>query len=217
MSTYTKTLAKLLESMGVSTQWIPIFLTIAFFLSFFLLCPSFAYAYPISENEEVDVDLPPVVSLGDFLKKKGYAKESVCDYRLADICQAASELCVDDDREFYVLVLSVISKESMFDETTVGSAGDTGLMQVVPKWHKARMERLGVDDLSDPIGGLTVGIDYLRELVNGYDCFGDALIHYNGGPSAVTADHPIKSVSEYARDVLIRYYDIEYFLETGNG
>lgn len=176
-----------------------------------------AFAYPVDDDGNLDEEPLPLVWLPDFLKESGYAKKSVCDYRLADICQAASELCCDDNREFYALVLAVISKESMFDETTIGSAGDTGLMQVVPKWHPARMERLGITDLSDPLDGLMVGIDYLRELVNGYGCFGDALIHYNGGPSAVTADHPIKSVSEYVRDVLIRYYDIEYFLETGNG
>ena len=47
------------------------------------------------------------------------------------------------------LLEAIIEHESSGNPNAVGADGDIGLMQVVPKWHKDRMERLGVSDLTD--------------------------------------------------------------------
>lgn len=65
-------------------------------------------------------------------------------------------------------------------------------MQVQPRWHRERMERLGVTDLTDPYSNFLVGLDFLYELVGKYE-LEYALTAYNSGSPGD---------SQYARDVL---------------
>lgn len=76
--------------------------------------------------------------------------------------------------------MAMIEQESSGRADIVNSAGDTGLLQVNPKWHKERMERLGVSDLTDPYSNILVAADYLAELFSEND--GDiylVLMKYN--------------------------------------
>ena len=80
----------------------------------------------------------------------------------------------------YALALAVIEKESGF-ENIVGDDGESsGDMQVQEKWHRNRMERLGVTDLMDPFTNFRVGCDYLAELLDKYPTE-EALTAYNSG------------------------------------
>ena len=96
----------------------------------------------------------------------------------------------------YELAMAVVWQETDF-RNIVGDGGDSiGYMQIQPKWHRERMERLGVSDLIDPAGNFRVGCDFLRELLDRYD--GDvaaALVAYNQGSYKGT-------VTEYASAVL---------------
>ena len=95
------------------------------------------------------------------------------------------------------LVMAVIQKESTFDAAAVGDSGDSaGLMQVQERWHRERMERLGVSDLLDPYQNTLVGIDYLAELLTQYPV-SDALTAYNSGSpgESVYADTVLKNLS----------------------
>lgn len=101
------------------------------------------------------------------------------------------------------VVISVIARESSFRPGVMGDGGESyGLMQIKKKWHKARMERLGVTDLLDPYQNVTVGIDLLAELLRYKDNLEWALMCYNGGYSY--ADKRIKSgnISDYAKGVI---------------
>ena len=92
----------------------------------------------------------------------------------------------------YELALAMIWQETDF-RNVVGDGGESyGYMQVQPKWHGERMERLGVTDLSDPYGNFLVGLDFLAELLEKHELT-DALTKYNSGK---TGD------SQYARNVL---------------
>lgn len=74
------------------------------------------------------------------------------------------------------------------------NSGCSGLMQVSVRWHKDRMERLGVKDIYDAQGNIRVAADYLHELFGIYD--GDlykVLMAYNGDTS--------KGVSNYAKEI----------------
>lgn len=53
-------------------------------------------------------------------------------------------------------------------------------MQIQEQWHRDRMERLGVTDLTDPLGNFRVGCDYLAELMGRYS-LEEALTAYNSG------------------------------------
>ena len=80
------------------------------------------------------------------------------------------------------LVLAVIEIESSFNEKAVSSVGAKGLMQIIPKYHTDRMNRLKCTDLFDPKQNVTVGVDFLAELIeknNGN--LNKALTAYNFG------------------------------------
>ena len=95
------------------------------------------------------------------------------------------------------IVMAMIERESDYNIACMGDGGDSyGLMQIQPKWHSKRMDKLGCTDLLDPYQNVTVGIDYLAELLDRYD--GDmakALVAYNQG-------HYKSTITAYAKGVL---------------
>lgn len=94
------------------------------------------------------------------------------------------------------IVMAMIDRESRYNADNMGDNGNSyGLMQIQPRWHSKRMERLGCNDLLDPYQNVTVGIDYLCELLNRYGDVAKALVAYNQGSYKGT-------VTEYAKAVL---------------
>lgn len=92
----------------------------------------------------------------------------------------------------YELALAVVWKETNFCNV-VGDGGESyGYMQIQPKWHGERMQRLGVEDLMDPKDNFRVGCDYLAQLLGEYE-LPQALTAYNSG----SPGH-----SDYADDVM---------------
>ena len=92
----------------------------------------------------------------------------------------------------YELALAVIWQETDF-RNVIGDGGESaGYMQVQEKWHRDRMERLGVTDLLDPYGNFMVGLDFLAELLETHELT-DALTRYNSGRTGN---------SQYAQSVL---------------
>lgn len=95
------------------------------------------------------------------------------------------------------IIMAMAYRESGFNANAIGDGGDSfGLLQIQPRWHYARMERLGCTDLLDPFQNVTVAVDYLAEQIDRYD--GDvakALVAYNQG-------HFKETVTDYALSVL---------------
>lgn len=92
-------------------------------------------------------------------------------------------LCEDYHIEPAV-VMAMIHRESKFQADAVGDNGESfGLMQVQPKWHYRRMVDLGCTDLMNPIENVTVGVDYLAELIERGNGLEWALAAYNAGAS----------------------------------
>lgn len=101
------------------------------------------------------------------------------------------------------LVMAMIRAESTYNPNCIGDGGDSlGLMQIQPKWHQWRMDKLDCPDLMDPYQNVTVAIDILT----GFYATGKSdewiLMAYNGG--AVYADRKAGNgeVSDYAVRVL---------------
>lgn len=91
--------------------------------------------------------------------------------------QIAEQYGLDPD-----IVNAIIKIESNGNPQAVGDDGESiGLMQIQPKWHKARIDRLGITDLKDPKQNLTVGCDILAELLDTYGNYNMALAAYNTG------------------------------------
>lgn len=95
------------------------------------------------------------------------------------------------------IIMAMAYCESSFNANAIGDDGDSfGLLQVQPRWHYARMQKLGCPDLLDPFQNVTVAVDYLAEKL---DCHGGdvakALTAYNKG-------HYPGYVTDYALAVL---------------
>lgn len=106
----------------------------------------------------------------------------------------------DIDKE---LVLAIVWKESRCDASALGSSNDSGLMQVVPRWHGDRIERLGITDLFDPAQNLLLGVDLLVSLGAKTDPR-KALATYNGGPARPAVSY------RYADHVLDIYSNMKH-------
>ena len=115
--------------------------------------------------------------------------------RIFDICEAYE---IEPE-----LVIAMIGKESAYNASVVGDRGRSiGLMQVQPRWHKDRMERLGCLDLLDPVGNVNVAVDYLAELLRKGKGLEWALMAYNGGPNYANEMVYEGLVSDYVREIL---------------
>lgn len=80
------------------------------------------------------------------------------------------------------VIKALIAEESGWLSSAEGDDGNSvGLMQVQERWHKARMQRLGVTNLYDPRQNITVGCDILADLLGKYGNYKDALSVYNSG------------------------------------
>ncbi len=106
------------------------------------------------------------------------------------------------------LIQAVCFKESSFRPDAV-SDDCIGIMQVSERWHKDRMERLGVTELTDIRGNMTVGVDYLAELFNEYEDAGAALMKYNGDSRLGKLIDGTGDLSEYADEVLALSAEME--------
>lgn len=101
------------------------------------------------------------------------------------------------------LIISMIYRESTYNIEAIGDSGRSlGLMQIQPRWHKDRMNKLGCDDLLDPYQNVMVGTDLMSELLNQRGSVEWALMAYNGGPSYANKMVKAGKVSEYAREII---------------
>lgn len=123
---------------------------------------------------------------------------------------------LDSDLQLYIIeqaethgidpaiIFAMAYKESTYRAGAIGDGGNSfGLLQIQPRWHSARMEKLGCPDLLDPYQNVTVAIDYLYELLNRYEWeMPMALTAYNRG-------HYAGTVTQYAIDVIEKAEEIE--------
>ena len=113
----------------------------------------------------------------------------------ADVRAHVVSLC-DEKGIAPEIIFAMIWRESRYDADAIGDNGRAfGLLQIHPRWHQARMDRLGVTDLLDPIQNVTVGIDLLDELIGIYGDVAPAVVAYNKG-------HYNGAITSYAQDVL---------------
>ena len=105
------------------------------------------------------------------------------------------------------LLMAMIEKESS-GKADAENGGCIGLMQIYEKYHKDRMERLGVKDLTNPFWNIMVGTDYLMELAEKYEDLGVVLMKYNGDSKA-NAYWETGDLSEYAASIIERSAELE--------
>lgn len=111
------------------------------------------------------------------------------------------------------VVMAMIARESSFIADAIGDNGEAfGLLQVQPKWHYERMDKLGVTDLCDPLQNAAVAVDYLAELIDRGNGIEWALRAYNAG--ATGAKNGLGC--DYATEVLENSELLKAGVEIGN-
>ena len=109
----------------------------------------------------------------------------------------------------YELALAVINQETRFTNIVGDNGNSIGYMQIQPRWHGDRMERLGVTDLADPYENFLVGCDYLAEMLGKERGIEWALHAYNGGMSYANKMAKAGKVSKYVENVLDYMNDLK--------
>lgn len=99
------------------------------------------------------------------------------------------------------LLQAIAFRESSY-RPYVTNGDCTGLMQVDPRWHGDRMERLDAEDLLDPEDNMLVAADYLAELFAEYGEADVVLMFYSGNSRAREYSQGIGEMSDYAAEVL---------------
>lgn len=84
-----------------------------------------------------------------------------------------------------------------------------GLMQISEKWHKDRMERLGVTDIYDAYGNILLAADYIAELAEQNDDLYYVLMRYNMKRSTAKKLYEAGEYSKYAIGIVERSAELE--------
>lgn len=116
------------------------------------------------------------------------------------------------------LVMAMIERESDCDAncTTVTPDEESyGLMQIQPRWHQDRMDRLGVTDLMDPRQNIVTGIDYLLELFGKNPEAEWVLNAYNGGERYANRMAEKGITTDYSVEILKREKELSEEWERG--
>ena len=106
---------------------------------------------------------------------------------------------------------AVAWKESGYDAMAVSQDGScVGLMQIAPKWHAERMERLGYDaeNLLTTEVSMMIGADYLSELFDEHDDPCWVLMTYNGDSKAGAYRTGMVPPSRYAQAIMDKYEEL---------
>ena len=126
-----------------------------------------------------------------------YIKEEYQEY----VCEIAESYELEPE-----LIFAMIEAESSGRPKVVSKAGCIGLMQISPKWHWDRMEKLGVTDLTDPYSNILVGCDFVAELFSRHDDVHTVLMCYNEGEYGGAVERAEEGkYSKYAKKIVARY------------
>lgn len=128
---------------------------------------------------------------------------------LTAIEQDVLDICKRYPDVYPELVHSIIWYESRYNSSSVSKSGCVGLMQISPKWHKKRAEKLGVTDLYDQYGNILVGVDYLNDLYryNGED-WKLALMLYSMDNKKARQLYALGMTTTYVDSVIHRAYEL---------
>jgi soluble lytic murein transglycosylase-like protein len=99
-----------------------------------------------------------------------------------------------------LLLLAVAAVESSFNPLAESVMGAKGLMQIIPKWHREKLERIGGDQvLFDPQANILLGARILKEYVHRTGTLQAGLQFYNGAFLDPSAQYARKVLAERAR------------------
>ena len=133
--------------------------------------------------------------LARYLSRRFLIAAEATDRMVAAAYRASREVGLDP-----LLVLAVISVESRFNPIAESVMGARGLMQIIPKYHQAKLVHLGGDAaLWDPEANIRLGALILQEYVTRTGTLEAGLQYYNGAFWDGSAHYANKVMAERAR------------------
>ena len=135
---------------------------------------------------------------------------NLCDIPLDEELQIwVFDYCKDKHINPY-LVFAVCERESNYNVDAVGDSGNSlGIMQIQPKWHQWRMDKLGLFDWMDATQNIMIGIDILLDLYSKNEDTAWVLMAYNGGVAYADRHYGAGNISEYAECIMARAEELE--------
>jgi soluble lytic murein transglycosylase-like protein len=134
-------------------------------------------------------------ALAEFIANRYRVAELAVAAFVASAYRAGAEHGVDP-----LLILAVVAIESRFNPVAESVLGAKGLMQVLPKFHQARLlEHGGEVALLDPEVNVQVGTQILREYLRRFGETETALQMYAGAFDEPTSQYARKVLAERAR------------------
>lgn len=166
--------------------------------------------YLSGKGEEVTQDPTTAITIGETIETISESTQNgIVATEATEPATRLYDVPLEEDLQIHIInlceekhidpaiVMAMAYKESSYRTNAIGDGGKSyGLMQVQPRWHYERMQKLGCTDLLDPYQNVTVAVDYLAEKLdnNGGD-LAKALTAYNNG-------HFPGYVTQYARSVM---------------
>jgi soluble lytic murein transglycosylase-like protein len=98
-----------------------------------------------------------------------------------------------------LLIIAVIAVESRFNPIAESEMGAQGLMQVVPRYHKDRLEAPGDDSVLDPHSNIRLGAHVLRDYIRSGGTEVAGLQRYNGSSGDASNAYAAKVLGEKQR------------------
>ena len=135
-------------------------------------------------------------ALAEHLSRRYYVAASQTGRFVAVAYRAAREVGLDP-----LLVLAVISVESRFNPIAESVMGAKGLMQIIPRYHHAKLDLFGGGEeaVLDPESNILVGTRILKEYVRRMGTLEAGLQFYNGALWDGSAQYAQKVLAEQRR------------------
>ena len=127
------------------------------------------------------------------------------------ISKEVQEACIKYGEEYSIcpeLLMAMCEKESS-GRADARNGSCKGLLQVNEKYHKDRMDRLGVTDLYDIESNVNVAADYLLELFEENEDIYLVLMKYNMGNKKAEQLYEQGIYSKYAISITERSEELE--------
>jgi soluble lytic murein transglycosylase-like protein len=138
---------------------------------------------------------PAQRALVDYLSRRYSIAAEATEPIVAAAYRAAREVALDP-----LLVLAVISVESRFNPIAESVMGAKGLMQIIPKYHRAKLDEFGGEEaVLDPESNILIGARILQEYVYRTGTLEAGLQFYTGASWDGEAQYAQKVMAERER------------------
>lgn len=134
-------------------------------------------------------------ALSEFVARRYRVSQEVAFDLVGVAHGAARQLGLDP-----LLIIAMIAIESRFNPIAESVAGAKGLMQIIPKYHSAKLEEFGGEQaVYDPEANIQVGAQILKEYLRYTGNLGSALQMYAGALGDADDQYTRKVLDEKRR------------------